>query len=153
MNSLAGDRRSSGFGAVTYSMYPVGLERLDQCFHFGQSIKLRQLGGSGRQHRAGREAPLPYPALGPFRLCRRLATIPHPCVCADDAQCGAPGRRVRCATRAISPRTAHHDPGGRGARDRGEPRERTTGFPGDGQIRRAVAKPAAFRRRRPAPKS
>jgi hypothetical protein len=37
--SFAGGSGSSGFGAMTYSMYPVGFAWLDQWFHFGQSTK------------------------------------------------------------------------------------------------------------------
>ena len=104
MKPSAGGSRSSGFGAVTCSMYPVGLERLDQCFHFGQSIRLRQLGSRsrGRQHRAGREASLPCPALRPFRLCRRLAADRAPIRVPRRCAIPRPGRQVRCATRAIA---------------------------------------------------
>ena len=93
MKPSAGGSRSSGFDAVTCSMYPVGLERLDQCFHFGQSIRLRQLGSRSRgvsTEQAVKRRYLVQPS-DLFGYADGSQQIAPPSVCPDDAQYRVPG--------------------------------------------------------------
>jgi hypothetical protein len=85
-------------------MYPVGLERLDQCFHFGQSIRLRQLGSRSRgvsTEQAVKRRYLVQPS-DLFGYAVGSQQIAPTSVCPDDAQYRVPGSKFRCATRALA---------------------------------------------------